>query len=274
MSEGVLNTSWRRPAPSSRGGGKRYNFNWIWRQHNHVTRPESPPVNRDPARRRYNVCLADSGLRVPERQSIPQVPLPDTPLLRTVYIAENVTRLQSENRVDACSNYIMAAGVLFYCGADFLLGREQIHPQWDDSGKWADFGGGVDVCDVSVIDTAAREAWEETMGCVLDRDELVKQLTTGKPTAVFDIQAPGSHGCYRLYLLPVNREDYGHALQRFRAYHRQHKITIADAEKTELEWVSAADLIERSKRMDPSLRPNFAHSIVEISKCIDLEHLD
>ncbi len=65
------------------------------------------------------------------------------------------------------ADVIMAAGVLFFSQRPdnedgdtlYLLGREQFYPHWQDSDKWADFGGGVDVVDEDVASTAAREAW-------------------------------------------------------------------------------------------------------------------
>ena len=73
------------------------------------------------------------------------------------------------------SNLLYSAGVLFYCKCRdgniyFLLGRE-----YDN--KWSDFGGKSEPKDRCEIEnTASREAWEESMGCVFDQENLRSTL--------------------------------------------------------------------------------------------------
>jgi hypothetical protein len=179
---------------------------------------------------------------------------------------------------------IMAAGILFFSQMPgsgdgdtvFLLGREQFYPHWHDSDKWADFGGGVDVVDEDVAATAAREAWEESMGTIHTYEVLLSRLRNGEASATFDIQASDNAGCYRIYLLHVPYYDYNMMLSRFRSYLRRHKIQILDAEKTAFEWIDA-DHLTRISQVDThghsTLRPNFAKSVVEISRRINLRSL-
>lgn len=68
-----------------------------------------------------------------------------------------------------------SAGVLFYYKQNgnvyFLLGK-------DRRGKWSDFGGKCESCDKSIIDTASREFYEETIGIVLNRYTISHILNT------------------------------------------------------------------------------------------------
>lgn len=70
--------------------------------------------------------------------------------------------------------------------------------------------------------------------------------------------------------------DYNMMLSRFRSYLRRHKIQILDAEKTAFEWIDA-DHLTRISQVDThghsTLRPNFAKSVVEISRRINLRSL-
>ena len=157
-------------------------------------------------------------------------------------------------------------------------GKEQFHPQWPDSEKWADCGGGVDAKDEDIIVTAAREAWEETMGCIHTYEELLERLRNNEAQAIFDIQTNENVGAYRIYLLRIPFADYNTTLNRFRAYLRRHKVHIMDSEKTALQWVSAADALAIARSCDDCkntlLRPNFAKSILAMAGLIDFEKLE
>lgn len=63
-------------------------------------------------------------------------------------------------------------------------------------------------------------------------------------------------------------------LSRFRSYLRRHKLQILDAEKTSLEWVDSHHLVHIAEMDATPLRPNFAKSIIEINRRIDLHSLD
>lgn len=101
------------------------------------------------------------------------------------------------------NNIIYAAGILFYSKTIdqtpyFLLGK-------DFENKWSNFGGRcelADKCDAEV--TAAREAWEETLGAVYDYDNLrilirnkstkciVSKTPSGNPYYMFIVKIPFS----------------------------------------------------------------------------------
>ena len=99
------------------------------------------------------------------------------------------------------NNILYAAGVLFYSRSldgtlYFLLGR-------DHDNKWSNFGGGCELGDKSDHDiTAAREAWEETLGSVYEYDiikniiknkgvkHIVSKTPSGRPYYMFMVRIP------------------------------------------------------------------------------------
>lgn len=58
----------------------------------------------------------------------------------------------------------------------FLLGLEHQADEWGSSEKWSDFGGGAEPRDGSPLETASREAYEETMGLLGSKEEIMKAL--------------------------------------------------------------------------------------------------
>lgn len=103
------------------------------------------------------------------------------------------------------NNIIYAAGILFYSKTIdqtpyFLLGK-------DHDNKWSNFGGRCELADKADSEiTAAREAWEETLGAVYDYDNLklliknktakckcmVSKTPSGHPYYMFLVKIPFS----------------------------------------------------------------------------------
>lgn len=295
-----------------RGAG----FGWHWRQSasRFVRSTTSAPAalaggvfdaqGNSVVRRKYHVCDGATGQRIAGKQAIaPLPPQQALPLVCKVYLAPHLTAAaddecrptvrqsahdddddEEEEEAPSSQMLIMAAGVLFFAtrpesAADvyFLLGKEQYHPQWPDSLKWADCGGGVDPKDADIVETAAREAWEEGQGCIQTYEELLTRLRNGEAQAVFDIQTADGVGGYRIYVLGIPYEDYNSVLMRMRAYLRRHRIHVGDAEKTALEWVHAQELVEIARQCEAGqntlLRPNFAKSILAMASLFDVSRL-
>jgi hypothetical protein len=262
------------------------NFGWTWRGGSGSRKETTQTAATTTRRRRYNVCDAVTGRRLLEKQNVAaNTNPPSVTATRIIHIDSRVVTVEAAATTAPTNHLIMAAGVLFYSqrpdneGGDtlFLLGREQFFQHWPDSEKWADFGGGVDVVDEDITATAAREAWEESMGTIHTYEVLLNRLRNGEATVVVDIQANDNAGCYRVYLLRIPYFDYNMMLSRFRAYLRKHKIQILDAEKTTLEWIDSRHLLYISSHPESqgfaTLRPNFAKTIVEIDKIINLHTL-
>lgn len=100
-------------------------------------------------------------------------------------------------------NIFYASGVLFYTKTSdnsiyFLLGKNH-------ENKWSDFGGRAEIADkYDTCNTASREAWEETLGCVYDYEMLrsrikfydsciVSKTLGGKPYYMYMVYLPYSN---------------------------------------------------------------------------------
>ena len=73
------------------------------------------------------------------------------------------------------NNIRYGSGVLFYCKSldntpYFFLGK-------DKDNRWSNFGGGVELSDkCDPENTASRETWEETLGCIGDITDIKKNI--------------------------------------------------------------------------------------------------
>jgi 8-oxo-dGTP pyrophosphatase MutT (NUDIX family) len=98
------------------------------------------------------------------------------------------------------NNILYAAGILFYSRSMdgtpyFLLGK-------NIENKWEGFGGGCEVSDKQDSETtAAREAWEETLGSIGDVDYL-KSLIRHRNTYVINSKTTTGKQ-YNLYLVKI-----------------------------------------------------------------------
>ena len=109
-----------------------------------------------------------------------------------------------------------SAGILFYSvdpGGDtqFYLGRERMCP-WKTALTWADFGGRAEREDDGEHEvTAAREAYEESLGVFGTLAELVNRLRTRRYTMKITMAKHNRFTRFRvLYCLEVpHGEDYG-----------------------------------------------------------------
>tara|TARA_B100001287_G_C22620216_1_gene499620 strand:+ start:62 stop:586 length:525 start_codon:yes stop_codon:yes gene_type:complete len=92
------------------------------------------------------------------------------------------------------NNIIYAAGILFYSKSIdqttyFLLGK-------DFENKWSNFGGRCELSDKYDSEvTAAREAWEETLGAVYEYGEM-KSLIKNRGVKCITSRTPSGHPYY------------------------------------------------------------------------------
>lgn len=199
---------------------------------------------------------------------------------------------------------MQAAGILPYTKLDdgsvrFLIGMEQYG---SDAERYADFGGKRERTDIDIVYTAARECYQETMGVIHQFDHLEQRLRNGDAVWCADMQMGPNNVCYRMYVLKIKLEDYNRWFQIIRVYLRTMGVQMRTAEKRSMMWVTPAELIEASKISDwgagsdrvrtskyahtpPGfrgktrigrrilLRPNFARSVIDFSRRVDLEKL-
>ena len=261
-------------------------FNWGYVERQARRGPPRNTVRSWQPRRYRYTCDVTTGLRAttpPDLQiRTPSVDGDNDVRCRSVYVAPHVRVRRVGGKFTG--RMVVAAGILFSAVAPdgsvhFLLGRERYYSGWRDSNRWADAGGRVESVDNNVADAASREAFEEVMGTVDSRVNLRARLNNNESAAIFDVQHNRSGACYRMYILQVEMKDYGSLLLCFKEYLREMRVNIAQAEKTRLEWVSAAEMLamaEASANGNSSgarleLRPNFARSICAIGNIIDLE---
>lgn len=97
------------------------------------------------------------------------------------------------------SNIFYASGVLFYTktldnSIYFLLGK-------NDENKWSDFGGRAEIIDkYDTCNTAAREAWEETLGCIYDYETLRSRIKFYNTCIITKTQGGKPYYMYMVYL--------------------------------------------------------------------------
>lgn len=98
------------------------------------------------------------------------------------------------------NNILYAAGVLFYSKSIdqtpyFLLGK-------DYDNRWSNFGGRSEINDRGDFEvTAAREAWEETLGAVYDFSDM-KNIVKNKSVKHFEFRTPSGHPYY-MFLIKI-----------------------------------------------------------------------
>jgi hypothetical protein len=138
------------------------------------------------------------------------------------------------------SNIIYSAGVLFYCKCKdgnvyFLLGRE-----YDN--KWSDFGGKSEPKDKYEIEnTASREAWEESLGCVFSQEDIRSTLKY-KKTPFIRAKTQGGHPYY-MYLLKIPYSmNYRSIFNSTRSFISKTDIDRRYLEKFDIRWVSLETL--------------------------------
>ena len=159
--------------------------------------------------------------------------------------------------------YAIKNGVKYY-----LIGREHKQTGWDGSGKWSDFGG--DPEDEPPLMGAAREFYEETMGFFGNLTDIVKLLKNGKRVSV-----PGGY----TYLYKIKYDaDLPGLFERVHRYFMQcakmHKykpgyMGIPSCpeglfEKTDIRWVSEAELKKAVIGKANIFRPQFLRSLLTI----------
>jgi len=164
------------------------------------------------------------------------------------------------------SNIIYAAGVLFYSKSIdqtpyFLLGK-------DFENKWSNFGGRCELNDKHDSEvTAAREAWEETIGAVYDYEN-IKSLIKNKSAKCLTSRTPSGHPYY-LFLVKIPfTTSYRDRFMSTKKFISNVPVDKKFLEISDIKWVSLDTLkcsIE-SKKSIIKLRPVFEQ---HLSKCID-----
>lgn len=131
-----------------------------------------------------------------------------------------------------------AAGVIFYFKSKykvyFLLGK-------DFRLKWSDFGGKVELQDkMNPIKTAIRECYEETLGVVLNKYDLLYKI---KKDPKFVVGESYLKKKYFMYLVKLeNLYDYNENFSLLR--HNLKNLESQFKEKLQLRWFTMNEILE------------------------------
>lgn len=171
----------------------------------------------------------------------------------------------------------------------FLLGREHPEIGWEDSNKWSDFGGRPHPMD-NLLDNAAREAWEESMGLLGSMEEIREAVK--KSGKIVRIYAAPNVQTGVVFLMPIPYQpDLPHLFARVYDYFKRCTVKSERGfdyipsclegfyEKTEIQWFTARQLFNAvNGRWNvlqdgpmPSFRPAYLHAfpkILEVARTV------
>ena len=164
-----------------------------------------------------------------------------------------------------------------------LLGRERYETNWNGSEKWSDFGGGPHPTETH-IESAAREAYEESMGflgSVEDIHKLVKTNSRGKiPCGSIDNPV----GYTYIVEIPFDQElpktfnqVYQYISQTFVTHPVNPSIKYFPNspdgwyEKTQIEWIVLQDLLNNLSKYKSELRPEFVITLKNLKELYILD---
>ncbi len=160
------------------------------------------------------------------------------------------------------NNIIYAAGILFYSKSIdqtpyFLLGK-------DFDNKWSNFGGRCELADRYDSEiTAAREAWEETIGAVYDYDTM-RSLIKNKNTKCIVCKTPSGNPYY-MYLVKIPfTTSYRDRFMSTKKFISNVSIDKKFLEMNDIKWVSIHTIrlsIENKKKSIIKLRSIFEQSL-------------
>lgn len=171
------------------------------------------------------------------------------------------------------NNLIYASGILFYSKSVdqtpyFLLGK-------DFENKWSNFGGRCELSDKYDSEiTAAREAWEETLGAVYDYDVL-KSVIKNKTAKCITSRTPSGYPYYMFLIKIPFTTSYRDRFTSTKKFISNIQVDKKFLEINDIKWVSLDTLKYsiQSKKSIIKLRNVFeqslASSIDEIVGFID-----
>ena len=173
-------------------------------------------------------------------------------------------------------NVLYASGILFYSISPdrtmyFLLGK-------NNDNKWENFGGGCEISDRGdPINTASRETWEETLGCIYESEQ-IKNILKNRNVPYVISKTPSNKNYYMYILkIPYNflyREKF---LNTKNFLYKLEKIDQKFLEMKDIKWVSLDTLkhsIYNKKsiiRLRSIFETNLRENINDILKITNIE---
>lgn len=163
-----------------------------------------------------------------------------------------------------------SAGVLIYTIDEkgelwFLLGR-------DFKKKYSDFGGRKEESDLTPIDTASRECYEETCGVVMDRTTLKHKLEY----APIIRSKSYTYKEYFMYLLKIKYNDkYESDFDLVQSSNILDKIDYYFREKNDIKWFSLQELLYNKENLRFIFKKTFMKNInIIMSSCKRVKYLN
>jgi len=149
------------------------------------------------------------------------------------------------------NNILYASGVLFYGRSldntlFFLLGK--------DVKGWSNFGGGCELSDKGdVSTTAAREAWEESLGAIYDYDEM-KRILKQNNKCIVSLTPSGYKYSTFLVKIPVS-QTYREKFKSTRKFlSKLNNVDKKFFEMGDIRWVSLYTLRNSMETNTPFLK--------------------
>lgn len=118
----------------------------------------------------------------------------------------------------------------------FLVGKD------GQDGTWSDFGGKYESKDRSYLDTAQREFYEETCGCVMDMRALRLRMSLSSNIHVLRSSTQSKH-LYLMYIVEIPFDAcLRTSFKRTLNFLRFSKASRNFMEKSDVQWVTVDDL--------------------------------
>ena len=171
------------------------------------------------------------------------------------------------------NNIIYAAGILFYSKSIdqtpyFLLGK-------DFENRWSNFGGRCELSDKYDSEvTAAREAWEETLGAVYDYENM-RSLIKNKTVKCITSRTPSGHPYYMFVVKIPFTTSYRDRFTSTKKFISNIQVDKKFLEINDIKWVSLNTIkysTENKKsfiKLRTVFEQNLATSMDEIVSFID-----
>ena len=144
--------------------------------------------------------------------------------------------------------YKYCSGVLPFCyynkSVFFLLGRSR------RNNRLVTFSGKNDLIEDDPCETAARECYEETLGCLMDKKSLVDKIVKCKDSSILPSRTPRGMPCYTFLVEVPFKKHYVLTFHKTKSF--INSINIKEhslMEMTDIKWICAKSMTTKIKRL-------------------------
>lgn len=145
------------------------------------------------------------------------------------------------------SPYRYCAGVLPYTYFNstiyFLLGKSR------RNSRLTTFSGKNDEYDFDQSDTAARECYEETLGCIMERSMLLDRVKKCNASSILNSTTPRGMPCYTYVIEVPYRKYYAVSFHKTRDFLQSLNVkSYALQEMVDIKWVCARSMFTKIRK--------------------------